>query len=324
MRSWHRTLLIGTSTAGLLVAALALVRITLTPSWPSPTQAPLDNTAGGDPPAVSSSENAPSSSPTENTPSGQSPASAAETPKPQSPERETPLVTQEDKPESLPEYPKLNPQNTLTALNPEKTLFAEIGVVDGKKKVIRFGLICEVCLREGPLEVFLCKKGTKEHEAILRVDADAQFIHAALEAAGAKHGKPTQFVNPTTEQPEYKPATGDKIKVLVHYRHRGQMRTHPAQEWIWDRNKKIALPYDWVFAGSITIADPDTGRKFYGANSGDIISISNFPYSLLEIPVEISKDDASLTYEARTARIPPLWSKVWVILQPVPSDSSGR
>jgi hypothetical protein len=218
----------------------------------------------------------------------------------------------------------LDPQNTLTALNPEKTLFAEIGVVDGKKKVIRVGLVCEVCLREGPLEVFLCKKGTKEHEAIVRVDADAQFLHAALEAAGAKPGKPTQFVNPTTEQPEYKPATGDKIKVLVHYRHRGQTRTHPAQEWIWDRNKKMVLPYDWVFAGSVTIVDPDTGRKFYGANSGDIISISNFPYSLLEIPAEISKDDANLTYEARTAQIPPLWSKVWVILQPASPDNSGR
>jgi hypothetical protein len=231
---------------------------------------------------------------------------------------------QEDKPEPLPEYPKLHPQNTLTALNPEKTLFAEIAVVDGKKKVIRVGLVCEVCLREGPLEVFLCKKGTKEHEAIVRIDADAQFIHAALEAAGAKPGKPTQFVNPTTEQAEYKPASGDKITVLVHYRHRGQTRTHPAQEWIWDRNKKMALPFDWVFAGSVTIVDPDTGRKFYGANSGDIISISNFPYSLLEIPAEISKDDANLTYEARTTHIPPLWSKVWVILQPASAPGPAR
>lgn len=233
------------------------------------------------------------------------------------------IRTADDKPEALPDYPKLHPENTLTALNPEKTLFAEITTVDGKKKVVRVGLVCEVCLREGPLEVFLCKKGTKEHEAILRIDADAKFIHAALEAAGAKRGKPTQFVNPQTEQPEYKPATGDKIQVLVHYHRGGQLHTHPAQDWIWDRMKKAPMTHHWVFAGSITLVDPDTGREFYGANSGDIISISNFPYSLLEVPVEISKDDANLSYEARTALIPPLWSRVWVILEP-PASSSGK
>ncbi|GIW85223.1 MAG: hypothetical protein KatS3mg107_0883 [Gemmataceae bacterium] len=357
MRGWHYALLMGTLITGLSVAVFSFVRFTSTDSRPAAaTPTSSNDLLRGNPSATPSSESTPTGqnpalspprstrtdqnpalpskdtlpahnppAPPEDIPTGHNPPISAEAQEPGSAGRETsPPGTQEDKPESLPEYPKLDPQNTLTALNPEKTLFAEIGVVDGKKKVIRVGLVCEVCLREGPLEVFLCKKGTKEHEAIVRVDADAQFLHAALEAAGAKPGKPTQFVNPTTEQPEYKPATGDKIKVLVHYRHRGQTRTHPAQEWIWDRNKKMALPYDWVFAGSVTIVDPDTGRKFYGANSGDIISISNFPYSLLEIPAEISKDDANLTYEARTAQIPPLWSKVWVILQPASPDRSGR
>jgi hypothetical protein len=39
---------------------------------------------------------------------------------------------------------------------------------------------------------------------------------------------------------------------------------------------------------------------------------------MLEMPVEISKDDAFLTYEARTEKIPPLFSKVWLILEPAP------
>src|SRR5215471_8159113 len=78
----------------------------------------------------------------------------------------------EPKPEALPEYPKLDPKNTVAALNPEKTIFAELTGEEGKKKVVRIGLASEVCLREGPLEVFLCKKGTKEHESIVRIDAD--------------------------------------------------------------------------------------------------------------------------------------------------------
>ena len=76
----------------------------------------------------------------------------------------------------------------------------------------------------------------------------------------------------------------------------------------------------WVFAGSMEIKDPCFPDKppYYAANSGDIISISNFPYSMLEMPVEISKDDAFLTFEARTEKIPALFSKVWLILEPVP------
>ena len=158
--------------------------------------------------------------------------------------------------------------------------------------MLRVALACEVCLREGPLELFLCKKGTKEHESIVRIDADAKFIHLALKTAGAESGTPTQFVDPKTEEAKWKAATGSKVRVLVHYTKGGKTFTHPAQEWIWDAKKKAALPFGWVFAGSIVIKDPDNGREYYGANSGDIISISNFPYSLLEIPAEISKDDA--------------------------------
>jgi hypothetical protein len=226
--------------------------------------------------------------------------------------------------EKLPEYPKLDPKNTVKALNPDSTIFAEVANVDDNKKVVRIGLACEVCLRIGLLEIFMCKKGTKEHESIVRINADAKFIHAALVAAGAKPGTPTQFIDPKTEEPKYKPATGTKINVTVHYTKDGKTHTHPAQDWIIDREKSkkakkdVILPHGWVFAGSVEIKDPcdPTKPAFYGANSGDVISISNFPYSMLEVPAEISKDDDSLQYEARTEMIPPLFSKVWVILEP--------
>lgn len=218
--------------------------------------------------------------------------------------------------EPLPEAPKLNPANNHVALNPEKTFFIEQAP---DKKFLRVMFACEVCLREGNLEVFLCKKNTKEHEAIVRVDLDIRLIHAALEAAGAKPGKPTQFINPKTNEAEYKPATGDKLKVLVHYRKDGKLHTHPAQEWIWNKKEKKHLSVDWVFAGSILIKDPDrpNDTPYYAANSGEVIGISNFPYSMLDVPVEITKDDASLNYEAKTEKIPPLFSKVWVILEPM-------
>ena len=85
------------------------------------------------------------------------------------------------------------------------------------------------------------------------------------------------------------------------------------------RERSLQRRHPWVFAGSMIITDPDNGKKFYGANSGDIISISNFPFSMLEIPVEISKDEAQLTYEAKTEKIPAIGSKVWLILEPTPA-----
>lgn len=222
-------------------------------------------------------------------------------------------------PEALPEVPRLAPNSKLTALNPEKTFFLETAA-DGKTR--RVLMAAEVCIREGPLEVFLCKKMTKEHEAVARVNLDAKLIHAALIAAGAKPGHPVQFFNPQTEKPEFKPATGTKIKVEVHYRKDGKLHTHPAQEWIWNAKKKKPAEYDWVFAGSIEIKDPDRPEAppYYGANSGEVISVSNFPYSMLDFPAEIGKDDANLFYEAKSDRIPPTLSKIWVILTPIPES----
>ena len=224
--------------------------------------------------------------------------------------------------EELPAFPLTNAKNKQVPLTPDKkTIIAEVAGEGDAKKVVRVGIACEVCLREGPLEQFLCKKGTKEHEAIVRVDLDAELVHLAIVAAGGKSGTPTGFIDPKTEQAKHTPATGSKVNVLVHYKKDGKLHTHPAQEWIWDIKKKAPIEHQWVFAGSQFIKDPDNpqAKPYYGANSGDIFSISNFPYSTLEFPVPISKDDAQLTYEAKTDRIPPLTSKVWVLVE-VPAE----
>ena len=220
--------------------------------------------------------------------------------------------------EALPEFPLINPKDSTGALHPDKKSIMAEYATDGKQtKVVRVGFAAEVCLREGALEQFLCKKGTKEHEAIVRVDMDAELVHMAIIAAGGKPGTPTGFIDPKTEQAKHTPATGSKVTVLVHYKKDGKLYTHPAQEWIWDIKRKAPIQHNWVFAGSVFIENPDDpkAKPYYGANSGDIFSISNFPYSTLEFPVPISKDDAQLTYEARTEKIPPLTSKVWVLIE---------
>jgi hypothetical protein len=219
--------------------------------------------------------------------------------------------------EPLPELPKADPKSELTALNKETTLYLE-KKPDGTRRVL---LAAQVCLREGPLEVFLCKARTKEHEAIVRADLDARFIHAALVATGAKPGTPVQYVNPKTGAEEYKPATGPKIAVSVHYKKDGKLHTHAAQEWVQDIKTKKPMTHRWVFAGSRFLKNPDRPEdpEYYLANNGEVISISNFPDSMLDLPVEVGKDDGSLLFQANTEKIPPLGSMVWVILEAEPA-----
>src|SRR5262249_7274597 len=109
--------------------------------------------------------------------------------------------------EPLPDPPKADPKSELTPLTKEKTLYLE-KKPDGSGRVL---VAAQVCLRDGLLEVFMCKARTKEHEAIVRADMDAKFIHAALIATGAKPGSVVQYVNPTTGAEEYKPASGAKV-----------------------------------------------------------------------------------------------------------------
>jgi len=216
----------------------------------------------------------------------------------------------EDPPEEAPPIPE-----AYKPLNKGKTIYFE-KAADGTRRV---HLMTEVCLREGPLEVFLCKLNTKEHESIVHIDADAREIHFALVAAGATPGRPAQFVDPKTGKPDYKPATGTKIKVTVTYREKGKVKTAPANEWVMDKVSGKHLAHDWVFAGSRFFKDPErpNAPDYYMANNGEVISLSNFPDSMMDLPIKSSKDAADLIFEADTPKIPPVRSPVLVTLEPV-------
>jgi hypothetical protein len=220
------------------------------------------------------------------------------------------------KPEELPDRPEWSKKSKVTALDKGERLFLETGE-SGEKRVL---FAAEVCTRQGVmLEVLCCKKNTKEHESILAVDLDARFIHAALLGAGAKAGKPVQFVNLQTQEAEYKPASGQKVKVEVCYRKDGKVITERAQEWILDQNTKKPMAHEWVFAGSRFVQNPDrpTDPPYYCANNGEVIAISNFVDSMLDLPVEVGRAERDLYFKAVEKKLPPFGSKVWVILTPV-------
>jgi hypothetical protein len=169
----------------------------------------------------------------------------------------------------------------------------------------------QVCLREGMLEMFACPKGTKEHESIVAVNSKAQYVHAALLLVGAKEGDPVQFA------PEYKPATGTEIDIIVLWQdEQGKKHKMRAQEWIKHLRTGKAMSFSWVFAGSAFWTDPDTGVRYYQADGGDFICVSNFSTATLDLPIQSSQTNEQLLFGAFTERIPPVGTKVRLVLIP--------
>jgi hypothetical protein len=171
----------------------------------------------------------------------------------------------------------------------------------------------KVVLREGQLEGLITRKGTKEHEYILAVDADARVIHSGLLAARAKQGKPVQF------DPKYVPPSGSEIKITLRYKKDKETVTVPAQQWV--RNAKTMKPLDqnWVFAGSQEVPDFDNPKKtVYLANQGDIACVCNMESAMLDIPVASPRALDDRIFDANTDKIPPVGTEVEIIFEVVP------
>ena len=189
--------------------------------------------------------------------------------------------------------------------------------IDTKRKLVVVN--AEVCLTEGQLEMFACPKGSKEHESIVAVHCKPQYVHAALLAVGAKKGKPVQFM------PEYKPASGTRIDIDMLWQDKnGKKHRVRAQEWIQHAETGKPMPYHWVFAGSGEEVDQHTGQRYYWADGGDFICVSNFATATLDLPVESSQTNAALLFHAYTEHIPPKGTKVRMALIPRHDEKDKR
>lgn len=188
----------------------------------------------------------------------------------------------------------------------------EVWLDTKNKRVIVSG---EIVLREGPLELFACLKGTKEHEAIVACATKAHVVHAGLLLLGLEPGHPVAF------RPEYQAAEGPKIEVTVHWKENGVAKQARAQDWIRDIKTQKAIDQPWVFGGSGFWEDPSTKEQHYMAEDGDFICVSNFPSAMLDLPIESSQSNEALAYECFTDRIPPKGTKVTLTLRLKPGTS---
>ncbi len=181
--------------------------------------------------------------------------------------------------------------------------------IDFKNKQVILG--GNICLTAGQLEMFACPAGTKEHESVIAVNAAASEMHAALVALKIDPGKPCQW------NPEYKPASGPVIDIDVLW-HDSKTKTtisRSAKQMIQDFHTKKPMTHQWVFGGSELWEDPESGEKIYYANSGEMICLSNFSTASLDLNVESSQSNDGLLFQALTENIPPLGTKVYLVLK---------
>ena len=175
-----------------------------------------------------------------------------------------------------------------------------------QKQVIIDG---EICLREGPLEMFACPKRSKEHESIVAVHSQMMPIHAALLAIGAQKGTTAKF------QPKYTPPTGSEIRVRVFWRDKdNKAYIAQAQDWMMQGKEKKPVTTPFVFAGSALWQDQATGVKRYLADDGDFICVANFTSAMLDVPLESTQANEGLMFRAKPERIPALGTKVRIVL----------
>ena len=204
-----------------------------------------------------------------------------------------PVAAEPSRPDAHPELRRLSKTDEIWLDVPGKRV-----VVGGR-----------IALAEGEIEVFACPKGSKEHEAIVATRCPARLVHAGLLAIGLEPGNPVSF------DPEYVPAKGPKVAVLVRWKDAaGTWQERPAQELIRNTKTGEQLAAEWVFAGSGFWRDPADGTEHYQADGGDMICVSNFPGAMLDLPIESSDANEALMFQAFEGRVPPPGTAVELIL----------
>ena len=170
----------------------------------------------------------------------------------------------------------------------------------------------EVILRRGQLELFAYADAPvpKEHETILRLSVAPLHIYEALGLIGLRPGHPMRYF---PETGKVHPPAGDPVDVRVRYASNGEIVEVSACAWMinLDTNQPMAETH-WLFAGSRRLED----GRFFANHEGTVVTVVDFDSALLALPGSHSSSDDQLWLGANTEAIPPVGTKVTLILRP--------
>ena len=190
----------------------------------------------------------------------------------------------------------------LTRLSPSEAIWFD----PVRKEVIVGG---KVVLTEGPIELFACPVGSKEHESIVATQASPRLIYTGLLAIGLE---PVQ-----TPDARAAPATIAPPPVCIRIRWKdpnGHSQQSNATDWIRSIQTGKPLKSHWVFRGGQFLSTSQNGALAVIDSGSDLICVVNFPHAMLDLPVSSPAENSLLLYEAFTERIPPLGTHVELVL----------
>jgi hypothetical protein len=201
--------------------------------------------------------------------------------------------------------------DALVRLDPQQPVWID----RQKKHVVLQG---EVCRADYPLE-FFATYSNRSYEAVLSVNVTPSIVHAGLLAVGAVPGHPAQF------QPNFAPPTGTEVAIEVRWKDpQGKVQSAPAQHWIRNIKTKKELDSNWVFGGSMFVTDETTGKKYYQADSGELICVLSLPTAMLDLPIRSYGALEARSFEAFKEHLPPPGTPTTILLMPILSVQPGK
>ena len=211
--------------------------------------------------------------------------------------------------------PLVDDPGKLVRLDPKQPVWID----KQNKQVVLLG---EVCKAGYPLE-FFATYSNRSYEAVMSVNVTPSIVHAGLLAVGAKPGHPAQF------QPEFVPPTGTEVAIEVRWKdQQGKIQSAPAQHWIRNIKTKKDLDTNWVFAGSMFVTDEATGKKYYQADSGELICVLSLPTAMLDLPIRSYGAIEARLFEAFEEHLPPAGTPTTILLKPIltakPAAPAGK
>lgn len=162
------------------------------------------------------------------------------------------------------------------------------------------------------LELIGCMPNSREHESVVVVRARPQHVHLALLVCGYEPGTPATW---DEEKQKAIPPSGDPIDILVKWTDpkTQKERTVPIEDWLAANDPAKPVPeLHWLFTGS---------RKFENGQyladfEGSVISISNFPDAVMDLPGIHTSDNARLEFKSNEQTMPPAGTPCTLILLP--------
>lgn len=81
----------------------------------------------------------------------------------------------------------------------------------------------------------------------------------------------------------------------------------------YNESQPHTMKADWIFTGSGFSKDEMTGKKYYHAESGDLICVANFPTAIIDVSIPSSATgEGNLLFEANKEKIPPRGTPVTI------------